>query len=70
MDWKTIDSAPIDPFNADKWFMPHSPRLLLWLGNAAVIGNYGFTRKGKGRWSDWHGIINPTHWMELPEPPK
>ncbi|WP_445322869.1 DUF551 domain-containing protein [Ramlibacter sp. AN1015] len=67
--WQPIETAPTGPFDYDRWFMPHSPRLLLWVGEYAVIGTYNFTERGKGRWQGPLGNISPTHWMPLPAPP-
>ena len=67
---KPISEAPIRPFDKDQWYMAHTPRLLLWTGHAWVIGQYGYTQKGKGRWQTNDRIFAPTHWMELPEAPK
>ena len=68
-EWQPIETAPIEPFNKDKWFMAHSPRLLLWKGHV-VIGSYNYTERGKGRWQDNYGNCEPTHWMPLPDEPK
>lgn len=69
-EWQPIETAEIRPFDKEKWFMDHSPRLLLWNGHYAEIGSYGFTSKGKGRWRNYGGIVTPTHWMPLPPSPK
>jgi hypothetical protein len=66
--WLPIDTCPPFEFNPELWFQD-GPRYLLFVGYA-VIGSYGYTKKGKGRWSGSYGIIRPTHWMPLPEPPK
>lgn len=68
--WNPIETCPIKPFNQDDWFKPASDRVLLWNGFYEVIGSYGYTSRGKGRWQDWHGITNPTHWMPLPGAPE
>lgn len=71
MDWQPIETAPIEPFNKEKWFLSHSPYLLLWTGHNVVIGHYGFTERGKGRWiGPYRNLDEVTHWMPLPEPPK
>lgn len=67
MDWQPIETAPIQAFNQEKWFVS-GESLLLWT-NYAVIGNYGYTERGKGRWQAYGRIINPTHWMPLPAAP-
>ena len=68
-EWQPIETAPILPFNEEKWFMSHSPYLLLWDGRC-TIGVFGYTKRGKSRWQDFRSNINPTHWMPLPEPPQ
>jgi hypothetical protein len=67
--WQPIETAPIKPFDAENWFMPHSPQFLLWIGRP-VIGNYSYTKHGKGRWRDFVGNVDPSHWMPLPPPPE
>lgn len=70
-EWQPIETAPIEPFNPARWYSAHSPRLLLWNGGYSVIGNYGFTERGKGRWLDHASrVCEPTHWMPLPPPPE
>ncbi len=68
MNWQPIETAPLYPFAKETWFK-NGPRYLLWTGGV-TIGSYGYTERGKGRWQDHMGNINPTHWMPLPEPPK
>ena len=67
--WKPIADAPVSAFDKEKWLTAHSPRLLLWTPNYFVIGEYGYTEKGKGRWQAYGRTISPTHWMMLPERP-
>ena len=69
-DWLPIETAPIKPFDKDNWSMATSPHVLLWNGHFCVIGVYAYTRKGKGRWQDWHANTSPTHWMPLPDGPE
>ena len=69
MDWKAIETAPIEPFNKEKWFMSHTPSLLLWNGYYCEIGTYGYTQRGKGRWLVDGRVFHPTHWMPLPDAP-
>lgn len=69
-DWLPISTAPIKPFDPDKWFMNHSERLLLAHNGNVSIGAYRFTSKGKGKWEAGGRIVLPTHWMDLPLPPK
>lgn len=67
--WKPIETCQIEPFNASEWYKP-GKRYLLWVGHH-VIGQYAYTKKGKGRWLSATGTIYPTHWMHLPDdPPK
>jgi hypothetical protein len=69
--WQPIATAPIKPFDPEKWFMAHSDYLLVWTGYGVKIANYGYTATGRGRWrSDGRPIPTPTHWMPLPEGPK
>ena len=72
MKWQPIETAPIESFDKEKWFMRHSPNLILWNGHYHVIGSFGYTQKGKGRWTSESGriIYRPTHWQPLPEPPE
>jgi hypothetical protein len=73
MDWKPIESAPIKPFDKEKWFMAHSPRVLVYGGYKFVdVATYNYTERGRGRWiSDtMQRVISPSHWQPLPEPPK
>lgn len=70
MEWQPIETAPKGRFYAEKWFLSASPPLLLWDGLGATIGQYGYTERGKGRWRDWRGNVEPTHWMPLPAPPE
>jgi hypothetical protein len=69
MNWQPIETAPIKPFDKEQWFMRHSERVLLFC-SYPVLGTYGFTKRGKSRWTDdGNRIVNPTHWMPLPPPP-
>lgn len=73
MEWQTIDTAPIEPFDKDKWYMRHSPYILVWDGHNVCIASYHYTKKGKGRWMSEGRIMEGfyvTHWMPLPEGPK
>lgn len=67
MDWKPIETAPIPPFDKEKWYTS-GPSYLLWT-RYPVIGNYGYTERGKGRWQAYGRNIEPTHWMPLPAAP-
>ena len=66
-EWQPIETAPIQAFDPKEWFMS-GQRVLLWHGGVS-IGSYSYTKRGKGRWQNWSGTINPTHWMPLPPPP-
>ncbi len=68
-EWRTIESAPIKPFDKENWYMPHSESLLLFSG-FAMTGSYGYTKQGKGRWRCNGFTRQPTHWMPLPPPPE
>jgi hypothetical protein len=69
MNWQPIESYRVPEFSAETWYRG-GPRVLLWNGNYADIGTYGYTQKGKGRWRDHMGRITiPTHWMPLPSGP-
>lgn len=71
-DWQPIETAEIRPFDAGRWYMPASPSLLLVNATGRiVIGDYSYTKAGKGRWKDntFRGF-EPTHWMPLPDPPR
>jgi hypothetical protein len=68
-EWQPIETAPIEPFNKEKWFERHSPSLLVF-ANYIQIASYGYTERGKGRWIGGLGVIAPTHWMPLPNKPK
>jgi hypothetical protein len=67
-EWQPIETAPFFAFNKETWYK-NGPRYLLFAGYE-VIGSYGYTEKGKGRWQADGRIINPTHWMPLPERPQ
>lgn len=67
MKWLPIDTFPIHQFDPELWFMD-GESYLLWCGHT-VIGRYGYTRKGMGRFLGHYGTVTPTHWMHLPEPP-
>ena len=66
--WEPIDTCPIQPFNVDRWYVS-GQMVLVFAGGCVSIAQYGYTRKGKGRWKNWLGVCEPTHWMPLPEPP-
>lgn len=66
--WQPIETVPPYPFVQKDWFIS-GPRYLLWQ-YFAFTGSYGYTERGKGRWIDPNGrIVNPTHWMPLPDAP-
>lgn len=68
--WQPIETAPIQPFKPDSWYMAHSPYFLGWNGHNVSIVSYRFTQKGKGKWHSNGRIVEGlTHWMPLPEGP-
>lgn len=69
LKWQPIATAPIQPFDKEKWYMGASPRLLLDCGGytGVVIGVYGYTKAGKGRWKGPFGVVVPIGWKPLPE---
>lgn len=69
-EWQSIETAPIEPFDKEKWFMRHSPNLLLWTGHFCQVGSYRYTSRGKGKWEAGNRIVTPTHWMPLPKAPE
>jgi hypothetical protein len=68
VNWQPIETYPLPEFDAKTWYR-NGPRVLLWTGNYATIGSYGYTQKGKGRWQDQGRTTVPTHWMPLPSNP-
>ena len=68
MNWQPIETYELPPFVKDSWFIS-GDRVLVWIGHVS-IAQYGYTKRGKGRWWGVLGNCNPTHWMPLPEPPK
>lgn len=70
-EWQPIESAPIQPFVKEDWFLSGKRILACQKSRFTFIASYGYTSKGKGRWIDHNGrVCTPTHWMPLPEPPK
>ena len=69
MEWQPIETAPIAPFDKERWWDVFSPRLLLWNKHYFQIGVYRYTKKGRGKWEADGRIATPTHWMPLPDPP-
>ncbi len=67
-DWLIIDDYPLPEFNQATWYKS-GESVLVW-DRWAQIASYGYTQKGKGRWRSNMGVINPTHWMPLPGPPR
>lgn len=67
MNWQPIETYPIPAYDADNWYRSAPPTLLFTGG--VVIGWYSYTQRGKGRWQAFGGIVHPTHWMPLPDPP-
>jgi hypothetical protein len=69
MSWQPIETAPVKPFDPDRWWEP-GERVLLVINRCVVIGRYEYTKTGKGRWVV-HGWpkMEPACWQPLPEPP-
>lgn len=65
--WQPIETVPEFPFVKETWYRS-GPSYLLWT-HYPVIGCYGYTQRGKGRWQAYGRIIEPTHWMPLPDAP-
>lgn len=59
-NWKPISSAPRDG------------EILVSNGKDVVIASYGFDRWNSDDWEHFDPLTDnqPTHWAELPEPPK
>ena len=68
MEWQPIETVPEFKFDKGQWYLG-GPRYLLWTGGYCVIGAYGYTERGKGRWQAYGRVIEPTHWMPLPTAP-
>lgn len=67
MTWRPIKTYPLPAFVVESWYMP-GRSVLLWEG-FPFIGNYSYTKLGKGRWkTHYQRSVNPTHWMPLPPP--
>jgi hypothetical protein len=64
-EWQPIETAP-----------KHGGNIMLWCVD--LVGGNGRVATGSwrdsygGSWWDYHMeyMLNPTHWMPLPEPPK
>jgi hypothetical protein len=68
MNWQPIETASIDPFDPNTWFV-RGHRVLVWTG-WAQIASYDYTKTGKGRWRTDSGlVISPSLWQPLPEEP-
>jgi hypothetical protein len=69
--WQPIETAPIRPFDADRWYASHSVSVLAWNGHYVCVASYHYTQSGKGKWhSNGRVARELTHWMPLPEGPK
>ena len=66
--WKPIEEYELPPFIPEKYFM-EGPAVLIWNGNWPEIANYGYTKKGVGRWRGRYGNTTATHFFVLPQPP-
>ena len=69
MNWQPIADFQLPPFEPKNWYVS-GPRILAWTGHYVEPMRYGYTQKGKGRWTDTLGrVANPTHWMPMPDGP-
>ena len=66
VEWKPIEIAPVPKLNQSKW-LENSFRCIgaTKYGFIGVM-SYSYTQKGKGRWMAYYGVVNPTHWAEMP----
>jgi hypothetical protein len=72
MEWQPIDTARVMPFDG-KGLGKFSDDVLLWSDGMVHVGYYAYTPKGKAMWKRSVSpvtLVQPTHWMPLPEPPK
>ena len=68
--WQPIETALVKPFDKEKWYVDGEDVLVFQYYHR--IARYCYTKTGKGRWIERGSghVIEPTHWMPLPEPPK
>lgn len=77
VEWQPIETAPVLSYDPEKWYAPHSERILLLMDRHITIGSYHYTQPrgknpAKGKWREGFGgnvLSQPTHWMPLPAPP-
>jgi hypothetical protein len=68
--WQKIETFDFPNFDK-KLGYNHSRPVLLFENPNTRIGYYSFTSKGQGKWQSIDRYaIRPSHWMELPGPPK
>ena len=67
MEWQTVDTAPKDGREILTYRKVGLIAVAFWCESHITFTGYDF----KG-WmvSDGMGILDVTHWMQLPEPPK
>lgn len=70
MTWQPIESAPKDGTRVLVCAISKN-RISVYLPQVAFFGTYHPNAKGKQCWraANMGIIINPTHWMPLPEQP-
>ena len=74
MDWQPIETAPTwQPEDGQNISLGRPEVILGWGGSGMIrLGFWSPDREGGGRWestSPGLHIVEPTHWMPLPEPP-
>lgn len=76
--WRPIETAPTRSYDPERWYAPHSERMLVFVEGFAQIATYHYNQprgkngKPKGKWQEGlcgRVLAQPTHWMPLPSPP-
>lgn len=71
IDWKPIATLELEPFSADKWFVPGA--ICIGATNEVFIGmmRYIYNSRGVGKWKSLERVqVYPTHWAEMPNLPE